>query len=69
MPKSQLEVDTIEIPSCEFPDRMSIFLEKGPQVEIIKSPEGFIIDAYNPYNGECIGSITVWNDDMEKEDD
>jgi hypothetical protein len=53
----------------EFQDRMTISIEDGPDIVIIRADVGWVVDAYHPGTGEVISTLTVWDDDVREEDD
>lgn len=53
----------------EFQDRMTISIEDGPDIVIIRTDVGWVVDAYHPNTGEMISALNVWDDDVDGDDD
>ena len=53
----------------DLPDRMTVSLEHGPDIVIIRTDVGWVVDAYHPATGEMISTLNVWDDQIEDEDD
>ena len=65
---TELKLEGVGHPDKDFPDRLSVLVKDGPHIEIVKTPEGFVVDAYNRNTGKCITSMTIWNDDLEDDE-
>lgn len=64
----ELLISGITVPHGDFPDRMTISIENGPDIVIIRTDVGYVVDAYPANGGDLISTLNVWDDDLKEDE-